>query len=189
MNFDSFNPLDLFPDYDPQHHIIIPLTQGQYTIVDSVDADLVSIGWFANKTTNADYYYATKTISLRRTLRLHRVILGRVLEKELARWELCDHKNRNTLDNRRRNLRLSNMQQNQANKPRNADNTSGYKGVFYHKLRGKWMAQIVAGGKQQYLGIYSTPELAYLAYCKAALELHGEFAPQEVRDFLAVHHV
>lgn len=31
-------------------------------------------------------------------------------------------------------------------------------------------------GKNKHLGYYDTPEAGHAAYCKAASELHGEFA-------------
>ena len=34
----------------------------------------------------------------------------------------------------------------------------------------------VLRGKHYYLGLYSTKEEAYFAYCEKARELHGEFA-------------
>jgi hypothetical protein len=48
--------------------------------------------------------------------------------------------------------------------------------VSFHKASGKWIAQICINGKKKHLGLFSTPELAYAAYCKAALEYHGKFA-------------
>lgn len=48
-----------------------------------------------------------------------------------------DHINRIKSDNRWKNLRLANGSQNQMNSTRN-DNTSGKKGVHWHKQSGKW---------------------------------------------------
>jgi len=62
------------------------------------------------------------------------------------------------------------------NQPAPQSNTSGFKGVSYRKTRRKWIATIQKDGKQHFLGHFNTPELAHMAYCKAAAELHGEFA-------------
>lgn len=68
-------------------------------------------------------------------------------------------------------LRLATNQENLRHKGAPRNNTSGFKGVTYHKKAGKWMAQI----KPIYLGLFDTPEEAYDAYCSAAKELHGRF--------------
>lgn len=44
---------------------------------------------------------------------------------------------------------------------------SGYRGIQRHKAANKWVARIWADGKQRYLGIYDTPELASEAYQSA----------------------
>jgi hypothetical protein len=56
------------------------------------------------------------------------------------------------------------------------DNTSGFKGVTFHRKMKKWVAWIRAGGKNVYLGLHSTPEAAHDAYVKAAVRVYGEFA-------------
>lgn len=86
-----------------------------------------------------------------------------------------DHIDGNGLNNKFSNLRLATAQQNMWNRGVNCTNKSGYKGVCYHKLTGKWMAGITSKNGTRYLGVFMTPELAYMAYCKAAAELHGDF--------------
>jgi hypothetical protein len=87
-----------------------------------------------------------------------------------------DHMNGNKTDNRACNLRLASVSQNLCNKKRQANNTSGYKGVCYHKITGKWAARIRLNKCLRHLGLFPTPELAHMAYAKAAAELHGDFA-------------
>jgi hypothetical protein len=41
---------------------------------------------------------------------------------------------------------------------------------------GRYQARIMADKQRFFLGSFSTPEEAHAAYCKAAVELHGEFA-------------
>lgn len=55
-------------------------------------------------------------------------------------------------------------------------NTSGFKGVTWHKPRGKWQAQMRVDGKNCYLGMFPTAEDAASAYDAAARELHGDRA-------------
>jgi hypothetical protein len=87
-----------------------------------------------------------------------------------------DHIDNDRSNNRPWNLRLATNSQNMFNQPAPQSNTSGFKGVSYRKTRRKWIATIQKDGKQHFLGHFNTPELAHMAYCKAAAELHGEFA-------------
>jgi hypothetical protein len=54
-------------------------------------------------------------------------------------------------------------------------NTSGYKGVSWHKLHNKWIAQISVDNKSIHLGYFNDPEQAYAAYRNASLTYHQEF--------------
>jgi len=87
-----------------------------------------------------------------------------------------DHINGNGLDNRRENLRLAGRGQNQCNRGKQSNNTSGFKGVTWHKNLNKWEAGISISGKRYHVGFYKTPEAAARAYDDAAKKYHGEFA-------------
>jgi hypothetical protein len=87
-----------------------------------------------------------------------------------------DHRNLVRSDNRWDNLRAATHAENCQNTGARAHGTSGRKGVTWHKVAGKWMAQIMAGRKKEYLGLYATREEAGAAYDAAAKRLHGEFS-------------
>ena len=87
-----------------------------------------------------------------------------------------DHVNGSKNDNRLANLRLATNSQNACNRSASARNTSGFKGVSYSRKMRAWKADIRVDGVGLHLGLFPTPELAHMAYCKAAAELHGEFA-------------
>lgn len=61
-----------------------------------------------------------------------------------------------------------------SDKKSKASNTSGYKGVSFHKAASKWVAQMRLDGNKRYLGVYATPELAYS--WKLAYLAHLEYA-------------
>jgi len=82
----------------------------------------------------------------------------------------------NPLNTRIENLRAATMSQTICYAKKQKNNTSGYKGVYFHKNTNKYAAQIVKKGKHHHLGLFDTPKEAYKAYCKAAKKLHGEFA-------------
>jgi hypothetical protein len=88
---------------------------------------------------------------------------------------LVDHASGNTLDNRKKNLRLCNKSENTSNSKIYKNNTSGYKGVSYRREKNKWQAKITINYKQKHLGYYNSLEVAYDAYCKASIKYHGEF--------------
>ena len=115
-------------------------------------------------------------------LKMHRLILSRVLGRPLQKNEHVDHINQNGLDNRRQNLRIATASQNHANKPKaRGDFSSPYKGVYIRKerLHLGWYACIGSNKSKTpriYLGRYETEEEAARAYDRKAIEIYGEFA-------------
>ena len=87
-----------------------------------------------------------------------------------------DHINGIKDDNRFHNLREATTSQNMFNNKTRSDNTSGYKGVGWHKKANKYVAYISVKGRQLYLGIFETPEEAHEAYKQKSLEIAGQFA-------------
>lgn len=65
-----------------------------------------------------------------------------------------DHINRNKSDNRIANLRLVNRSQNMHNVSLHKHNSSGHKGVSWHKPRKKWRAYIFVDYTQVHLGLF-----------------------------------
>jgi hypothetical protein len=78
-----------------------------------------------------------------------------------------DHINRCKYDNRIANLRDATPSENLHNTGINSSNTSGLKGVSFHKKSRKWQAFIRNNGRNQYLGVFDTPENASKAYLAA----------------------
>lgn len=95
-----------------------------------------------------------------------------------GRWPKAeiDHANGNRADNRIQNLREASKSQNMQNMGPPKDNTSGFKGVCWAKLRSKWMSRIQINSRYIFLGYHDTPEAAHEAYCEAARKHFGEFA-------------
>lgn len=69
---------------------------------------------------------------------------------------LIDHINGNRDDNRIFNLRLATHKQNMENQALHCNNSSGFRGVSWHKANKKWVAYVNHNGKRFYLGSYET---------------------------------
>lgn len=86
-----------------------------------------------------------------------------------------DHINGVKSDNRLVNLREATDSENQRNTPLDVTNTSGFKGIVWHKRNKKWMASCRVNRKKVHLGYFLTPEAASTAYLEFARHNHGEF--------------
>lgn len=73
------------------------------------------------------------------------------------------------------NLRAATHSENQCNHKLKSSNTSGYKGVHWHKGTQKWLAQGWANKKYYYLGIFINIEDAVKARNNFAKQHHGDF--------------
>ena len=91
---------------------------------------------------------------------------------EIPSGLFIDHKCHNRACVAPHHLRLATKAQNMWNQGSQVTNTSGFKGVSWHRHAKKWESRI--SGK--FLGYFTTAEAAHAAYCAAATKLHGEFA-------------
>lgn len=151
----------------------IQLTQGRVALIDDEDFGKVVGKWHVHW--NGPRVYARRTTypggNRKVNVYMHRVILG------TREGEQVDHRDGDTLDNRRENLRITRSDsEQQANRGLSKANTSGFKGVYFHKRERKWRATIVVNRKKIGLGEYRTREEAAAAYDRRAKEVWGDFA-------------
>ena len=146
----------------------IPLSKGKVAFVDDEDYAYLS-QWEWSASQNGQTFYAERWRG-HGERKMHNVIMS-------PPWQLeVDHENGNGLDNQRHNLRMATRSQNMHNQGVRNDNTSGYKGVTWHKQHQKWMGRIRVDGRRLHLGLFDDVEEAARAYDSAAREHHGEFA-------------
>jgi len=156
----------------------IPLTKGFFAIVDDTDFDSLSqFKWHATRNRRTGNVYANTTIYKDRALTtsMHRMILG----LKFGDKRTGDHRNHDTLDNRRSNLRIATDWQNKFNRGKTRKNKSGFKGVSWEKCCRKWRACIALPGPKRrtvHLGLFVNPKDASIAYQEALKKIAGEFA-------------
>lgn len=163
----------------------IQLTQGKVALVDDDDYDyLMQWKWYTMNDTRANFFRPVRMGKDGKTVYMHRVIMN------CPNNMLVDHINRDTLDNRRENLRICNKKQNNVNSIKSRVGTSGYKGVTYEHRNHRtprWVSQIEINGKNNKIGRFKSKISAALAYDCVAECIHGEFAylnfPAYIGDF------
>lgn len=152
----------------------IPLTQGKVALVDDSDyEELNKHKWYAHRHATKGRFYARRNTTIngeRITIRMHRQLLGIGEDSKV----LTDHLDNNGLNNQRNNIRITNTFGNQWNKGKQINNTSGYKGISWHKQRQKWYASIKTNNQLIYLGVFVDINDAVAAYKQAEALLHCE---------------
>lgn len=153
----------------------ISLSRGLVAIVDDEDYSFLSqFKWHVVWSECTNSFYAEtwlyKPVKIRE--KMHRLLLG--LHKRDGKQ--IDHKNGNTLDNRRENLRVVNHSQNAMNRKLLSKSASGFRGVSYCKKTGKWKSRINLGGKEIWLGRFATIDDARSAAADARIKYYGEYA-------------
>lgn len=166
--FHKTNPVDLSGEYG----IGWTLNTNNEFYFDLEDYEKIKdYCWCENYDKKRDYRWLSAWDSnLGKLVNIHQVILGKN----------CDHISRNTLDNRKENLRSSTFSENMQNRSKFKNNTSGVIGVSWSEQQQKWVSYINNSNHQRlWLGFYENKDDAIRVRLKAEREYYGEFAPQQ----------
>ena len=106
--------------------------------------------------------------------KVHRLV-GKAFLENPDNKPVIDHIDNNPSNNNVKNLRWCSQKDNLANQGKRSKNTTGFKGVAYHKPSKKYVATIMINGKNKHLGLFKTAEEASQAYEAKAEEVHGNF--------------
>lgn len=150
---------------------LIPLTRGKFAVVDDSDFEEIN-QWkwcFVPSREGTGYAFRSKGKGgTWESFLMHRVIM------KPPKSMMIDHINHDGIDNRRENLRIVTNSQNQSNVGLISTNTTGFRGVRFHK--NGWEASLKFNTTFIYLGRFKSAEDAARAYDSKILELHGELA-------------
>jgi len=140
-------------------------------LVDDRDFELLSkFAWYPQVKEQGVYAQTwIKTNRGAKQITMHSMLTG---------YPRTDHRDRNSLNNQRSNLRPCTNAQNSWNSGIYSTNKSGFKGVSFDRRTDSWRAQITFNYTNHNLGRFDTKEEAALAYNEAAQIFFGEFAYQ-----------
>jgi len=154
-------------------------------IFDKEDLDKINfVRWHLRLSSKYNFWYAHATQYLGtingkpkyKSLQMSKVIL----DVPRGRKVFVDHKNHNTLDNRKENLRITDFPENMQNrKSKNSNNTSGYRNVSWDKSYEQWKVQLQVNGKNTCLGYFDDVNKAGEFAKIKREELYGEFAGED----------
>lgn len=159
---------------------VIPLSgalgRGMQALVDDEDYDRLSnYKWYARQ--SKDKLYVERQIYLgvvdgkrkAKSIKIHRDIMG-VTDRDIQ----VDHKDRDTFNNTKSNLRLCNQSQNNHNQGPNKRSLSGHKNIS--KIKNLWRVMVNYQKTYYWVGLFPTLEEAIKARDDFRRQLLGEFA-------------
>lgn len=148
----------------------IPLTRGKVALVDDEDYEWL-MRWKWHASDNRTVFYACRRLNRSKHGYMHVAICAR--HSLLAEGFMCDHIDRDGLNNQKHNLRPATRSQNTQNATKRRGCVSRFRGVTAKGNR--WRARIGYCGQTQ-LGVFDTEVEAALAYDAAAKQIWGEYA-------------
>lgn len=154
---------------------LIDLTKGWFAIVWQDDyVELSQRNWTARRSGKSTCWYASANLlsaghGQRKNILMHKHLCP------VGDGLFVDHENRNSLDNRRSNLRPVTQSQNSVNAKLRTTNKSGQRGVCWENGSRKWLVQFRYSGKLHKIGKFDDFDKACEAYREATTRILGGF--------------
>lgn len=149
--------------------MIILLTKGKTSVIDTIDSDISRVKWYAQKSLRT--YYAVRHGWDKKLKKDFRVLMHREI-MSCPKGFVVDHIDGNGLNNQRSNLRICTSIENSYNRKINIK--LKYKGVVFNGK--KYIASIWFKKKRIHLGCFNTEIEAANCYNISAIKYHGKFA-------------
>jgi len=153
------------------------------TFIDTDDLERIKaleLNWHAdwNQSTLSYYAKATKRFTGEDGKRKGTTVaLARVIMNVTDPNIFVDHKNHNTLDNRKENLRVTNDTYNSRHREtKNKNNKCGYRNVFYSERDNEYIVQLMVNGKNARLGSFNDVHKADNFAKEMRKKYYGEYA-------------
>ena len=124
------------------------------------------------KQSNNDGY---KVLRLNDILHRAHILVAKAFIPNPENKECVDHIDTNRANNNVSNLRWATPSENNYNASISKNNTSGIKGLSWHKKSNKWEVNITHKGKKYHLGLFSDKNEAIKVRQLKANELFGDF--------------
>lgn len=158
----KYNAYDLSGEYGVGY-----LSSGEEFYFDLEDYELIkNYCWWKN-----DEGYLIASLNNNKKIRLSRLIMN-----ESDPSIRIDHKNHNTMNNRKSNLRRATSSENAMNSELSSANTSGVTGVLLDKKYNKWVASIMVNYKSIHLGRFDKFDDAVKARKEAEEKYFGKWS-------------
>lgn len=158
----------------------IPLTRSLFALVDDEDFDWLSRFRWSAVEGRCGAFYASRSVYVPRREGGPRQY-GRDMQRDVMERAVgaappghkADHRNGDTLDNRRQNLRWASNTASNINRRLFRNNTTGYRGVTFDKQKQRYKARLKIGGEVKVGKPRRTAEEAAHDYNELALRHHG----------------
>jgi len=152
------------------------LSKGQECVIDIEDMEIVAKHKWCATMHSGSYYVKTSWYKGKGNsvegIELQLFLLGRVVGK------MVDHRDRDTLNNTRSNLRHVTRAENSLNSKKRKGSASSYIGVTLEPNK-KWRARVVGAGPDENVGYFKNEHEAGIARAKVFVKHYGEEANLE----------